>query len=82
MSRSGRRPTRSTVDAGAALRPLAERLAAAAGLDQAPSGAWLAAATAHVVEACLRAGWDAPDRRRATIDRLLDVITDPLDRGC
>jgi len=71
----------SIVDAGAALRPLAERLAAAAGLDQTPSGAWLAAATAHVVEAGLRAGWDAPDRRRATIDRLLDIITDPLDRG-
>jgi AcrR family transcriptional regulator len=64
-----------------ALRPLAARLAQAAGLEQTPSGGWLGEAIAQLVETCLREGWAAPDRGRATADRLFGSITDPLDRG-
>ncbi len=74
-------PDESVADAGDALGPLAERLAQEAGLDPTPTGPWLAAAIAHVVETCLRAGWSAPDRGRATVERLFGMITDPLDRG-
>jgi len=68
-------------DAIQAAGPLAERIAQAAGLDAAPSGAWLECACAQAIETCLREGWAAPDRRRATVERLLATITDPLDRG-
>jgi len=71
----------SVAGAGDALGPLAERLARAAGLAQTPGGPWLAAASAHFVETLLRAGWNAPDDGRLTVERLFGAITDPLDRG-
>ena len=74
-------PDELLVSAGEALSPLAERLAEAAGLDQVPAGAWLTGALVQLVETCLREGWNAPDRRRPTVELLLGAITDPLDRG-
>ena len=64
----------------AALLPLADRLALAAGLDPGPPDAWALGALGHFVEVGLRAGWEAGDRA-ATVERLLLAVTDPLDRG-
>jgi AcrR family transcriptional regulator len=63
----------------AALLPLADRVAHAAGLDPPLPDAWALRALAHFVEAGLRAGWEAGER--AAADRLLLTVTDPLDRG-
>jgi AcrR family transcriptional regulator len=68
-------------DAGTALGPLAVRLAAAAGLHPPPGGAWLRNATAHFVEACLRAGWSSADDPGPTVEALLGAVAEPLDRG-
>ncbi len=68
-------------DAVTSLRPLAERLAAAAGLTAAPAERWLSPALAHFADACLRAGRAGPSDRRARVDALLAVVTDPLDHG-
>jgi serine phosphatase RsbU (regulator of sigma subunit)/AcrR family transcriptional regulator len=64
-----------------ALRPLAERLARAAGVAPTPSEPWLTAALSHYVESCLRAAWDAPGDRARTVELLLHTVTDPLDRA-
>jgi AcrR family transcriptional regulator len=74
-------PDEALADAGAGLRPLAGRLAQAAGLVVPPPGPWLDAPIAHFVETCLRAGWSAPRATGATVERLVGVITEPLDRG-
>jgi AcrR family transcriptional regulator len=74
-------PEESLADAGDGLRPLVERLAEAAGLVVPPTGPWLDAGIAHFVETCLRAGSGGPREARAAVERLLGVITDPLDRG-
>jgi hypothetical protein len=71
----------SLADAGDGLRPLVERLARAAGLRPTPDGPWLRAGIAHFVETALRAGRSRSDDSRGTVDCLLGVITDPLDRG-
>jgi len=71
----------SLIEAGDALVSLTERLAQASELDRTPDGAWLAAAIAHFVGACLRTGWSAPDGGAAPVERLFDAFTDPLDRG-
>jgi|SRR5215211_5031338 len=68
-------------ETGDGLSPLIERLARAAGLQPTPAGRWRRAAIAHFVEACLRAGWSSPGDSLATTERLLGLITDPLDRG-
>jgi AcrR family transcriptional regulator len=68
-------------DPARALVPLAERLAEASDLDRAPAGAWLEQGIAHFVGACLRSGWSEPDGGRDTVERLFELITDPLDRG-
>jgi AcrR family transcriptional regulator len=67
--------------AGDGLRPLVDRLAGAAGLRPALGGAWLRAGIAQLVETCARAGWSRPGDIHATVERLLGIITDPLDRG-
>ena len=77
----GSPPGDAVTSAGDALVPLAEELARAAGIDPAPARPWLADGIAHLVESCLRAGWGGPVDPGATVDRLFDVITDPLDRG-
>ena len=74
-------PARALADLGKALRPLAERLARAAGIAPRPPGLWLRAALSHFIETCLRAGWSAPADGAETVERLLRVITEPLDRG-
>ena len=66
---------------GVTLVPLAERLVAAAGLVPPPARPWLEEATAHFVESCLRAGWERTADPGATVERLFDAVTDPLDRG-
>jgi len=78
---SGPPPEEAVTDAAEALRPLAERLAHAAGLEPTPVGPWVAFPIAHLVETCLRAGWREPDHGRPTVERLFGMITDPLDRG-
>lgn len=62
------------------LASLAGRLANAAELTP-PSGSWLATAVAAFVEACLRVGWSSPVDVETTAERLLRIVTDPLDRG-
>jgi AcrR family transcriptional regulator len=74
-------PEPALADAGQALRPLAERLARAAGVSPPPPDPWLRSAIAHFVETCLRAGWSAPAAAGETVERLLRAITEPLDRG-
>jgi AcrR family transcriptional regulator len=74
-------PEESVAEAGDGLRSLSERLAQAADLAPAPSGPWLRAGIGHFVETCLRAGWSSPSDTLATVERVLRVITDPLDRG-
>ena len=74
-------PDESVVAASGSLRPLADRLAHAADLAPAPSGSWLTTGMAHLIETCLRAGWSDPHETRATVERLLRLITEPLDRG-
>ena len=63
------------------LRPLAHRLARAADLAPMPRRAWVTTGMAHFVETCLRAGWSDPFEADATVERLLRLITEPLDRG-
>jgi len=77
----GAPPDESLVDVGERLRPLCERLAGAAGLVPTPTGPWLSAGIADFVDACLCAGWSAPTDTLTTVERLLGVITEPLDRG-
>jgi len=77
----GPAPEKALVAASGGLRPLADRLARAAGLGPAPGGAWLTTGMGHLVETCLRAGWSAPHETAATVERLLRLITGPLDRG-
>ena len=74
-------PEESIAEAGQGLAPLTERLARAAGLAPRLTGRWLRAGIAHFVETCLRAGWSRPGDTLASAERLLGVITDPLDRG-
>jgi AcrR family transcriptional regulator len=75
-------PDRSGLaEAGAGLVPLAERLAKACELDRAPAAAWLAGGAAHLIEACLRAGWNVPDADPADVERLAGAIAGRLDRG-
>jgi serine phosphatase RsbU (regulator of sigma subunit)/AcrR family transcriptional regulator len=74
-------PDASVADAGSPLRPLAERLANAAGLLPTPTGPWLRAAIAHFVETCLRSGWSDPRAVAGTVEELLRAVTEPLDRG-
>jgi AcrR family transcriptional regulator len=74
-------PDDTVADVGDALRPLAERLARAAGIAPTPSGPWLRAGLAHVVETCLREAWRDADETGPTVERLLGALTDPLDRG-
>jgi AcrR family transcriptional regulator len=71
----------AVADVAGGLGPLAERLARAADLDPGPCGPWLAAATAQLVGACLRAGWSGPGDGAARTERIFGAITDPLDRG-
>jgi AcrR family transcriptional regulator len=78
---TGPPPDESIADAGHALRPLAQRLADAAGLAPALTGVWLRAAIGHFVATCLRSGWEDPREARGTVEELLRFITDPLDRG-
>jgi PAS domain S-box-containing protein len=78
---TGPAPEESFVAAGDSLRGLADRLARAADLAPSPSGSWLTTGMAHFVETCLRAGWSDPHETRATVERLLRLITEPLDRG-
>jgi AcrR family transcriptional regulator len=80
-ARTGPLPEEDLAEAGEGLRELAERLAQAAGFDVPPGGTWLRAAIGHFVEACLRAGSAGAAESQATIERLLGVIADPLDRG-
>ena len=77
----GRPPEGSLVAAARGLGRLSARLARAARLEPTPSGPWLEAAIAHFVEACLAAGSEHPDAGRASVERLLGAVTDPLDRG-
>jgi serine phosphatase RsbU (regulator of sigma subunit)/AcrR family transcriptional regulator len=74
-------PRAALAEAADGLRPLAQRLAEAAGFGEPPTAAWLAAGIAHFAEACLRAGRGGTLESRATVERLLGIITDPLDRG-
>jgi AcrR family transcriptional regulator len=79
--RIGPAPEEALVAASGGLRPLADRLARAAGLAPAPGGTWLTIGMGHLVETCLRAGWSDPYETAATVERLLRLITGPLDRG-
>jgi AcrR family transcriptional regulator len=75
-------PTDESIgDVGERLRPLSEALAIAAGLVPTPSGPLLSAVLTHFVETCLRAGWIDPRDTLTTVERLLGLITEPLDRG-
>jgi AcrR family transcriptional regulator len=74
-------PDDSVDDVGDALQPLAERLARAAGVVPAPGGPWLRRAIAHFIETCLREAWSRVDEIDSTVERLLRLFTDPLDRG-
>src|ERR671933_1835517 len=78
---AGPPPGEAVADAAEALRPLAERLARAAGLKPALPAPWLDALCAHLVETGLRAGWAAPHHRAVSVEGLLRQITEPLDRG-
>src|SRR5919202_2027472 len=78
---AGPPPGEAVADAAQALRPLAERLARAAGLEPALPAPWLDALCAHLVETGLRAGWAAPHHRAVSVEGLLRQITEPLDRG-
>ncbi|MFL5848185.1 MAG: SpoIIE family protein phosphatase [Solirubrobacteraceae bacterium] len=78
---TGPAPEEALVAASGGLRPLAGRLARAAGLAPAPGGSWLTTGMGHLVETCLRAGWSDPHETAATVERLLRLITGPLDRG-
>jgi serine phosphatase RsbU (regulator of sigma subunit)/AcrR family transcriptional regulator len=78
---TGPPPDESLADAGDALHSLAQRLADAAGLAPALTRPWLRAAIAHFVATCLRRGWEDPSEVHGTVEELLHVITDPLDRG-
>src|SRR5918912_1385703 len=78
---AGPPPGEAVADAAEALRPLAERLARAAGLEPALPAPWLDALCAHLVETGLRAGWAAPHHRAVSVEGLLRQITEPLDRG-
>jgi AcrR family transcriptional regulator len=71
----------AVVAASEGLRPLAHRLARAADLAPMPRRAWVTTGMAHFVETCLRAGWSDPFEADATVERLLRLITEPLDRG-
>jgi AcrR family transcriptional regulator len=77
----GPAPEEALVASSGGLRPLVDRLARAAGLAPAPGGAWLTTGMGHLVETCLRAGWSDPRETAATVERLLRLITGPLDRG-
>jgi AcrR family transcriptional regulator len=68
-------------DSAEGLAPLTDRLMDAAGLEPRPPAAWRRMALAHLLEACLAAGWAVTSDTRPTIDRLLSLITEPLDRG-
>src|SRR5919202_5633125 len=78
---AGPPPPEALANAAEALRPLAERLARAAGLKPALPAPWLDALCAHLVETGLRAGWAAPHHRAVSVEGLLRQITEPLDRG-
>jgi AcrR family transcriptional regulator len=73
-------PARAVADTADPLRRLAAQLANAADLTP-PTEPWLAAAICDFLEGCLRAGWRNPRDTGATAERLLRLITDPLDRG-
>src|SRR3954454_7032688 len=77
----GPAPEEAVVVASDGLRALAERLARAADLAPPPRRSWITTAVAHLLETCLRAGWSDPDEAGATVERLLRLITEPLDRG-
>jgi AcrR family transcriptional regulator len=74
-------PPAQLAEAAEAMRPLAARLADAAGVAPMPPESWQRVALAHLVETSLRDSWNAPREGARTVERLLDAITEPLDRG-
>jgi serine phosphatase RsbU (regulator of sigma subunit)/PAS domain-containing protein len=74
-------PQQDLAAAAGPLRPLAERLARAAGVEPTPTEPWLTAALSHCVETCLRVAWSAPGDGARNVEQLLRTVTDPLDRG-
>ena len=78
---TGAPPSTLIAHAAEPLIPLAERLAAAAGLTPPPPDRWLHTAVAHFLHACLTAGWTTAGDARPTVERLHRAITEPLDQG-
>ncbi|MEA2282245.1 MAG: hypothetical protein QOK21_2852 [Solirubrobacteraceae bacterium] len=77
----GPSPEGALAEAVDRLRPVAERLSEAAGLAVPPTSRWLDEAIAHLIETCLHAESTDAQEHEATVERLLGMLTDPLDRG-
>jgi AcrR family transcriptional regulator len=64
-----------------ALLPAVEQVRLAAEVAPSPPAPWLRVATAHFLNACLELGASSPGDARASAQRLLRTLTEPLDRG-